>query len=206
MALSFDLALRDPRLIRERIRRRGADGAGRGWPSLWLEGTAYEYVVGRDPFPPVGTPRRKLALLAEERQVSVPARVATGLPAGGAPRVGEGIGCRRGRRRGLASWASRGGRARVRGHMLVLVHAWPACPARPRPSLEDSCGRHERLLGELAPAAEAKGAAVAWHALWRLPPSMTWGERGRDAWMRYPAVSVTAGVRPLGPEGGHKVT
>jgi hypothetical protein len=29
MALSFDLALRDPRLIRERVRRRGGDGSPR---------------------------------------------------------------------------------------------------------------------------------------------------------------------------------
>jgi hypothetical protein len=83
--------------------------------------------------------------------------------------------------------------------MLVLVHAWPARAARPRASLEESWRRHERLMAELAPAAAAKGVPVAWHALWRLPPAMTWSEPGRDAWMRYPAVSVIAAVRPLGP-------
>ncbi len=198
MALSFDLALRDPRLIRERMRRRGGYGAVRGWPSLWLEGTAHEYVIGRDPFPPVGTPRRKLVLLVEEQGASVPARAPAGFPAG----------ARRAWANGLDAVA---GVDTVSFHglladdeyafavtMLVLAHAWPARPARPRSSLAESCGRHERLMAELAPAASAKGAPLAWHALWRLPPSMTWSERGRDAWMRYPAVSVAAAVRPLG--------
>jgi hypothetical protein len=206
MAISFDLALRDPRLIRERIRRRGGDGAGRSWPSLWLEGAAYEYVIGRDPFPPVGTPRRKLVLLAEERQVAVPARAGAGLSAGAHRAWANGLDAVAGVD---AAWLQ--GLLAEDEHvfavnMLVLVHAWPVRPARPRPSPEESWGRHARLLAELAPAAEAKGAAVAWHALWRLPPSMTWSERGRDAWLRYPAVSVTAAVRPLGPEGGNRVT
>ncbi len=74
MSLSFDLALRDPWLIRERVRRRGGDPAGVHWPRLWLEGEAHEYVIGRDPVPPVGVPRRKLVVLAEERQTFVPAR------------------------------------------------------------------------------------------------------------------------------------
>jgi hypothetical protein len=82
MVLSFDLALRDPKLIRERVRRRGGDGAVRRWPAFWLEGAVYEYVIGREPFPPVGTPRRKLLLLAEENQAVVPARPAVALPAG----------------------------------------------------------------------------------------------------------------------------
>ena len=138
--------------------------------------------------------------------MSVPARAAAGLPAGARRAWANGLDAVAG-----VDAASLHGLLAEDEHafavnMLVLVHAWPTRPARPRPSLEESCGRHERLMAELAPAAEAKGAAVAWHALWRLPPSMTWSERGRDAWMRYPAVSATAAVRPLGPEGGHKVT
>jgi len=77
MSMSFDLALRDPRLIRERVRRRGGDPEAARWPALWLEGAVHEYVIGRDPFPPVGTLRRKLVVLAEERQVFVSARAAT---------------------------------------------------------------------------------------------------------------------------------
>jgi hypothetical protein len=34
---------------------------------------------------------------------------------------------------------------------------------------------------------------VAWHALWRLPPAMTWSEPGEHAWMRY---SAAAAARP----------
>ena len=40
---------------------------------------------------------------------------------------------------------------------------------------------------------------VSWHALWRLPPAMTWSKPGGRAWMRYPAVSFLAAVRPLRP-------
>lgn len=90
MAFSFDLALRDPKLIRERVRRRGGDDAGQRWPKLWLEGAVYEYVIGRDPFPSVGTPRRRIVFLAEEGQVQVPARTAAALPAG-ARRAGRGV-------------------------------------------------------------------------------------------------------------------
>ena len=197
MALSFDLALRNPMLILARVRRRGGDGAARRWPALWLEGSVHEYVIGRDPFPRVGTPRRKLLLLAEERQAFVPAR--------GTARAAVAV--HRAWLSGLDAVAGVEG-ASVSGlleedehafavNMLVLVHVWPAGNVRPRPPLEESYRRHEGLIAELAPAATAKKLPVAWHALWRLPPAMTWSELGHDAWMRYPAVSLAAAVRPL---------
>jgi hypothetical protein len=82
-------------------------------------------------------------------------------------------------------------------NVLMLVHAWPVRPVRSRPSLKASFQRHEELVADLAPAADAKGVGIAWHALWRLPPAMTWSEPGGDAWMRYPAVSIVAAVRSL---------
>ena len=45
MSGSFDLALRDLRLIRERVRRRGGDPAACCWPAFWLEGAGYDYVI-----------------------------------------------------------------------------------------------------------------------------------------------------------------
>lgn len=196
MSVSFDLALRDPRLIRGRVRRRGGDPDSTGWTAFWLEGSVYDYVIGRNPFPPVGTRRRKVVVLAEERQVFVPARAAN-LAAG----------VRRAWESGLDAVAG------VEGtpftglldedehafllNMLVLVHSRPAANASPRPPLEESYWRHEVLIAELAPPAQAKGLPVAWHALWRLPPAMTWSEPGGKPWMRYPAVSFVAAVRPL---------
>jgi hypothetical protein len=70
-------------------------------------------------------------------------------------------------------------------------------PVRSRPSLEASLQRHGQVVADLKPAADAKGIAIAWHALWRLPPAMTWSEPGGEAWMRYPAVSIVAAVRSL---------
>ena len=195
MSGSFDLALRDPRLIRERVRRRGGDPAAGRWPALWLEGAVHEYVVGRDPFPPVGTPRRKLVILAEERQVFVPARAAA---------LAAGI--RRAWERGLDAVAGIDGAFPVflaedelafLVNMLVLVHTHPAGSARPRSPLEESHRRHVELIADLAPPAQAKGLPVAWHALWRLPPAMTWSDPGGEPWMRYPAVSLAAAIRPL---------
>jgi hypothetical protein len=81
--------------------------------------------------------------------------------------------------------------------MLVVVHARPAANARPRLPLRESYRRHEALIADLAPPAQAKGLPVAWHALWRLPPAMMWSEPGGKPWMRYPAVSFVAAVRPL---------
>jgi len=201
MSLSFDLALRDPRLIRERVRRRGGDPASSRWPTFWLEGSVYDYVIGRDPFPPVGTRRRRLVVLAEERQVFVPARAAKLAP-----------GIRRAWEIGLDAVAGVDG-ARVAGlldeeerafllNLLVLVHARPAANAQPRPPLEESYRRHEVLIADLAPPAQANGLPVAWHGLWRLPPAMMWSEPGGKPWMRYPAVSFVAAVRPLPSDPG----
>lgn len=196
MSVSFDLALRDPRLIRERVRRRGGDPAACRWPAFWLEGAVYDYVIGRDPFPSVGTRRGKLIVLAEERQVFIPARAVT-LAAG----------ARRAWVSGLNAVAGVDGAAftglcdedehAFLVNMLVLVHTRPAGNAQARPPLEESCRRHEGLIAELAPSAKATGLPVAWHALWRLPPAMTWSEPDGKPWIRYPAVSFVAAVRPL---------
>jgi hypothetical protein len=201
MALSFDVALRDPKLIRERVRRRGGDRVARRWPAFWLEGSVYEYVIGREPFPPVGTPRRKLLLLVEESQAIAPARPSALLPVAACRAWSKGLDA-------VASVEA----ADVRDlavndehafavNVLVFVHAWPVRPARPRPPLQASFQRHEELVAGVAPAADAKGVAIAWQALWRLPPAMTWSEPGGDAWMRYPAVSIVAAVRPLASKG-----
>lgn len=195
IATSFDLALRDPKLIHARVCRRGGDPAACRWPALWLEGSVYEYVIGRDPFPPVGTPRRKLLILAEEREVFVPAR---GLLLARARRAWA---------TGLHAVADVDANA-VRGllhedehafvlNVLVLAHAWPAEAVHPRPTLEESYRQHESVIVELTPPAEATGLSVAWHALWRLPPAMTWSEADEEPWMRFPAVSFAAAVRPL---------
>jgi hypothetical protein len=198
MALSFHLALREPKLIGERVRRRGGEGVSRRWPTLWLEGSVYEYVIGRDPFPPTGTPRRKLLVLAEEQQASVPARAAAALPAA----------IRRAWANGLSAIAGVD-EADVRAlladdeyafavNILVLAHAWPAWPTRRRPPLEESYQRHKEIVAGLAPKAHDKGSPIAWHTLWRLPPAMTWSEPGGEAWMRYPAVSFVAAARSIG--------
>jgi hypothetical protein len=202
MATSFDLALRDPKLIRARVFRRGGDTAARRWPALWLEGSVYEYVIGRDPFP--RTPRRKLVILAEERQVFLPARGSS---------VGASV--QRAWVTGLDAIASMDGET-IRGlldedehafvlNMLVLVHAWPSEAVRPRSTLQERYCRHESVIADLVPPAEARGLPVAWHALWRLPPAMTWSEAGENPWMRFPAVSVAAAVRPL-HRGGDRRT
>ncbi len=196
MSLSFALALEDPALIQDRVRRRGGDPGACRWPAFWLEGEVYDYLVHGQPVPPGRTPRRKLVVLAEARQVFVLARAAT-LAAG----------VRRAWANGLEIVAGIDGAA-VSGlldedehafllNMLVLVHARPAGKVRPRSPLEESYRRHEGLIADLAPLAEAKGLPVAWHALWRLPPAMTWSEPGGESWMRYPAVSFAAAVRPL---------
>ena len=200
MAMSFDLALRDPQLIRARVLRRGGYSAGHSWPALWLEGSAYEYMIGRDPFPTVGTPRRKLVLLADERQALLSAR---------GSRVGAAV--HRAWATGLDAVAGVDDDA-VRGlleedehgfalNVLVLVHAWPARAVHPRPGLKESYRRHESVMAMLSAPAEAKGLAVAWHALWRLPPAMTWSEAGETPWMRYPAVSFATAVRRLHGRG-----
>ena len=196
MAMSFDLALRDPQLIRARVLRRGGYSAGHCWTALWLEGSVHEYVIGCDPFPSVGTPRRKLVLLADERQAFLAAR---------GSRVGAAV--HRAWTKGLDAVAGVGDDA-VRGllgedehgfalNVLVLVHAWPARAVHRRLGLEESYRRHESVMAELSAPAEAKGLSVAWHALWRLPPAMTWSEASERPWMKYPAVSFATAVRPL---------
>jgi hypothetical protein len=197
MALAFDLALRDPALIHARVRHRGGDVTRSRWPTLWLEGSVYEYVIGRDPFPPVGTPRRKILLLAEERQVYVPARASANLPARARRAWATGLDAFMDLdERDIGGLLQKDEQA-FAVNLLVLVHRWPAGKVRPRPLLEESYRRHEGLIGELAPLGGAKRSPVAWHALWRLPPAMTRTEPGARPWMRYPAVSVVAAGCPM---------
>jgi hypothetical protein len=178
MVSHSDLALGDAKLIRERVRRRGGgDPDGCRWPSLWLEGKAYDYVLGRDPYPPGGWPRERFVILAEERQVSVPAR-GTKFAAGAHTAWKRGLDAVAGiDGAALAGLLANDERAFLL-NMLVLVHAWPAAKAQPRLPLEESYKRHEALISELAPSAREANLPVAWHALWRLPPAMTWSEPG----------------------------
>ncbi len=81
--------------------------------------------------------------------------------------------------------------------MFVLVHKQPARKVQPRPSLQESYRRHEMLMAELVSLGEAKRLPVAWHALWRLPPGMTWDDPVAQPGTSYPAVSFAMGVRPL---------
>lgn len=196
MCVSFDLALHDPRLMSERVRHRGGRRVSCRWPELWLEGSAYEYVIGVDPLPPARTARRKLVLLVEERQVVVPARSTR--PAAGVDRAW---------RKGLAALASLDGgdfagilfedELAFAVNILVLVHAQPSEMVRPRPSLTESYRRHAALVDALGPVAQAEGMPVMWHALWRMPPAMTWSTEGGKPWMRYPALSFVTAVRSL---------
>ena len=139
MSISFDLALRDPRLIRERVRRRGGSSPASRWPTFWLEGTVYDYVIGCDPFPPVGTSRRKLVVLAEGHQVFVPARAAT-LAAGVRRAWDSGLDAVAGIDGAVFSGLLDEDEHAFLVNMLVLVHARPAANARPRPSARRRAG------------------------------------------------------------------
>jgi hypothetical protein len=179
MATSFELVLRDPKLIQARVRQRGGDDAARRWPALWLEGLVYDYVVGRKPLPPPRTPRRKLLLLAEERQVFVPTQAVTGLGADALRAWESGLSAVAGVEEAWLNNLYDEGEHRFAVNMLALIHAQPAGKIVPRPSLEDSYRRHAEMMAELASGAGTKHLSVAWHALWRLPPAMTWRGRGR---------------------------
>ena len=74
LSLWFDLALHDPRLVRERARSRGGDPDACRWPALWLEGATFEYILPGARLHRGRAPRQKLLVLAEERQVRVAAR------------------------------------------------------------------------------------------------------------------------------------
>ena len=111
--------------------------------------------------------RRKLVVLAEERQVLVPAR-----PVKLAGRI------RRAWVRGLEVLGGVDaaslpqlldqGEQGFLANMLLLVHAQPAAKVLPRPSLEASYRRHEALVAGLAGLGEEARLPVTWHALWRL--------------------------------------
>jgi hypothetical protein len=199
LALCFDLMLRDPGLIRAHLRRRlRREPAPGRWPALWLEGTTQEYPLRGVPFPTGRPAHRKLVLLAEERQVLVPAR-----PVKLAGRI------RRAWARGLEVLGGVDAAALPRlldegeqgflASMLVLVHTQPAAKILPRPSLEASYRRHETLVAGLAGLGQDARWPVTWHAVWRLPPGMSWGEPGHERWLRYPAVSFVVAARPFAP-------
>jgi hypothetical protein len=84
-------------------------------------------------------------------------------------------------------------------NMFVMVHQQPAGRIRPCPLLEESRDRHKDLIAALAPSGDAKGLPITWHALWRLPSGMKWKDSAGDLWMRYPAVSFAMGIRRLRP-------
>ncbi|MBI5544613.1 MAG: hypothetical protein HY901_12035 [Deltaproteobacteria bacterium] len=198
MSIDFELALGDRRLMSERVRNRGGDPGACRWPGLWLEGSADDYVVGRDPLPPTGTPRRKLLLLAEKREAVVTARP-TRLAAG-VHRIWK-----RCLDALVALDTTTLGAVEEELAFLtilfMLVHGRSAGSPQPRPSLEESFRKHDALVAELAPAAQAQGLPVVWHALWRLPRAMTWRAQEGEPWMRFPAISFVAAARPLRVQG-----
>jgi hypothetical protein len=199
MSLRFDLALQDPSLIRDHLRHRGCQSSLSLLPRIWLEGSTHEYLVRGRPLPPCRSPRQKLTILAEEQQVRVPA--ATGsvraaiekkwsaslnaLVAIDEPAVADVISRAEDEHGYFASH-------------LVAVHEQPARESRPRPPVEESWRRHANLIAQLAPLAESSHLPIVWHALWRLPSSMTWTDEGGSRWMRYPAVSLVVGARRIG--------
>jgi hypothetical protein len=188
MFMSFDLALGDPGLIRERVRRRGGDPSAGRCPSFWLEGAVHDYVIGRDPFPAAGTSRRKVIVLAEEQQALVPVRSAK-LRAGILRAWERGMDAIAGIHEAFTGLLDKDEQAFL-VNMLLLVHTHPAARIQPRPSLVESYRRHTELIADLERPARAKDLPIVWHALWRLPPAMTWSEPGGEPWMRYPAVSL----------------
>jgi hypothetical protein len=148
------------------------------------------------PLPRGRAARWKLVVLADERQVFVPTPPVK-LAARVARMWAEGIEALADLDEAAIGRLLEEDEQGFLANMLVLVHVQPAGKVRPRPSLEESYRRHESLVAELAPLAEAKRLPLGWHALWRLPPAMTWNEPAQEPWMRYPAISFVAAVRPL---------
>lgn len=165
----FDLALMDPSMIRERVKRLGIDPDACKWPGYWME-------------------RDGVTLLAEERQITIPAK---------AGKIASRV-----RKRWEAVLDMVAGVAECvidsavgddthvfLAAILVAPHVQPEGTSR-RPSLEASLDRHEQLVASLESVANTKSRPVTWHALWRLPPGMG----GKESGMRYPAVSFVASV------------
>jgi hypothetical protein len=196
LSLEFNLALQDKKLIQERVRNRGGDLAACRWPGFWLEGTVADYF---SPERPIRGRRRMLpeiVVLAEERQVFTSTR-----PTSSVKRIKQKW------EAGLNVLGDVDDDAVVRlltgdeqgflVNMLVLVHEQPDGKIRPRPSMEESYRRHQGLMAELEPLAQAKRLPLSWHAVWRPPARMKWVGPSGQAWIRYPAVSFAMGVRPL---------
>jgi hypothetical protein len=79
--------------------------------------------------------------------------------------------------------------------ILVAVHEDPVPSSRP--GRQECLERHRALLADLEPRAKAPALPICWNALWRLPPGLKVPAPGRAAWLRFPAVSFLAAVRPL---------
>jgi len=196
-SLCFDLALQGSGLVRKRVRDRGGDPAACRWPASWLEGATYDYLLPGGPIPWGRAPRRKIVLLAEERQAFVPARRAK-LAHRVARAWSDGLTVLAGVGAASVNFLKDDEQGFL-ANILVLVNVQPGGKVRPRPTLEESYRRHQDLLAVLSPLAEAKGLPLRWHALWRLPSGMTWRGRDEEPWMRYPAVSFAVAVRPWRP-------
>jgi hypothetical protein len=193
---NFDLALFDASLIRQRIRQRGGEPATSRWPTLWLEGTTPDVFLPGVPLDHRRPGLEKLILLAEERQVFVPTR-STKLAVSATRKWEDGLDVLNAVDEDAVAGALADDTPGYLANLFALVHRHPAGPPRPRPSLEQSYWRHVRLVAALSPSAEAKRLPVIWHALWRLPPSMTTVAPPGRPWLRYPAVSLVVGARPI---------
>jgi len=163
---------------------------------MWLEEARFDYLLPDRPIPRPRDAPWKLVVLAQERQAFVPS---------GGSRVGAAVlrGWIRdldvlaGVDRGLARKLLRPEQHGFMASILALVHEQPAARAQTRPDLDESLDRHEALVQSLRVPAEERDLPLAIHALWRVPPGLTWCEPGGDAWMRYPAVSFAIAASAL---------
>ena len=206
LSLSFDLALRDPRLISERVRRRGGEPSACAWPEFWLEGRVHHYILNHEPIPPGETRKPKIIILAETRQAVVSAQKKS-LPTRLLGAWTRSLDVLTGVDEVAVSELLDGDEQGFLANILVLVHERPATRSKQRLPLEESYRRHESLITELNTSAQTEDLPVVWHALWRLPPAMTCGGSGEQPWMRYPAVSFAVAGRSLPvPRGARSKT
>ena len=172
--LWFDLALMDRDLIEDRLRQRGAALPHGEWPGCWLE-------------------REGLTLFVDAHECCVDA-TGEGAPNDLIDRWRDSVGVGVSAGTAVGSLVDKGVGA-FAGTVLVAAHELPA-PA-PRPTRDDSLGRHRSLVAALAPEADVKGLGITWTALWRLPSGLKVSHRGEPAWLRFPAVSFVAALHEV---------
>ena len=184
------LVLKDTRAICHRLAERGADVPSRSLPGLWMECEGHEYWCvpgGRIPY---GKPRKftKLVIMAEERQVFVPARP-TPLGEGTKRRWRESLGLLAALDPERLSAGLRHDEQGFLASVVVMVHRERSESAAAVPT-ERCYERHEALVSDLRAAAAEPAMPIAWDAVLRLPLALTC--KGR-----FPAVSFAVAMRAL---------